>query len=325
MREGIEPPISPLRRDALPLGYRISWIIPSLLCYTTHVFRYNKLSKGLMFTLLASLIGAFWIVISRYLLMHGENPLNLSAWLVSLTVLPWIFLFQKHKQEFGKLSQKNIILLIFIGVASSLGINYLQALALENSTAINFSLLYRTIIIFTVFFAWIFFKEALTLKKVILVAIILFGSFLLTANGQSIQFTQGDIYTIMFAASGALISNIFIKYTVSKMHTDLSGSVTNIIASVCLISLALLSGSFAVPQNIWLVLLGSCCYFVHILFRNRSYRYASASFVTMVFAMTPLYVSVLAITFLGETMSLNEMFGGLLIVGSVFFVERLKV
>ncbi|MGI8419628.1 MAG: EamA family transporter [Candidatus Levyibacteriota bacterium] len=45
----------------------------------------------------------------------------------------------------------------------------------------------------------------------------------------------------------------------------------------------------------------------------------------VVFALAPLYVTVLSYLFLGERLSLIELAGGLLIVGSVFFVERLKI
>lgn len=290
-----------------------------------HVFEKFHISRGLVFSLTACFLGAVVIVVSRYLLVHGENPLNLSAWIILFTCIPWLFLFTKHQKEFKRLSKKNIALLIFIGIASSLGINYLQSLALANTSAINFAFLYRTIIIFTIFFAWLFFKEPITPKKIILVISILIGSFLLTSNGQSIVFTQGDIYTLMMAASAALVANILIKHTISKMNPELSGSVTTTVAGASLVTLSLIAGVFTLPQNILLVLLASAFHFVLIIFRNRSYKYASASFVTLIFALTPLFVSILSFIFLGETLSTIEMIGGFLIVGSVFFVERLKI
>ena len=192
----------------------------------------HKLSKGLIYTVAASFLGACWIVLTRYLLVHGENPLNLSAWIVSLTAIPWLFFLNKHKNEFRSLARHHIFLLIFIGISSSIGINYMQSLALANSPAINFSFLYRTIIIFTVIFAWLFFKEPITKKKLILVASILIGSYLVTTNGQSLRFTQGDLYTLMMAASAAFIANILIKHTISKMHTELSAAATVIVASI---------------------------------------------------------------------------------------------
>ena len=289
------------------------------------MFRQKRLSKGLIFTVSASILSAVWIVITRFLLVHGENPLNLTAWIVSLTALPWLFLLQKHRSEVQKLSRKNIGLLIFIGIASSLGINYLQALSLANTPAINFSFLYRTIIIFTIIFAAIFFKEKITLKKGLLVFIILIGSFLLATNGTSIHFTKGDIYTLMMAASGAFVANILVKHTISQMHTDVSGAITTIVASISLIILAVFTHVFRIPQNFWLILVGSAFYFVHIMFRNRSYKHASASFVTLVFALAPFYVSILSVIFLGESLTPIECIGGLLIVGSVFFVDRLKI
>lgn len=284
-----------------------------------------NLSKGLLYTLLATLFSAFAIVTTRAALVQGENALNFTAWTISLTALPWLFLFRKHTTEFKKLSRKTLFLLLFIGIASSIGINYLQALALAYSPATNFSFLYRTVIIFTIIFAWLFFKEPITKKKGLLVLIILIGSYLLTTNGQGLQFSTGDIYSILMAASAALVANILVKHTISKMHTDLSASVTMVIASISLLLFAAITNVLSMPQNMWLILFGAIFQFFLIFYRNRAYKHASASFVTMTFALAPLYVTLLSYLFLGERLSPVELMGGTLIVGSVFFVQRLKI
>lgn len=286
---------------------------------------FRTFSKGLIFTLVSSFVGAVWIVITSYLLHHGENPINLTAWISSLAALAWLGLFKKHYRDFKKLSTKNIGLLVFIGIASSIGINLMQSFALANTSAINFSFLYRTVIVFTIFFAWFFFKEKITKKKSLLVLFILIGSYLVTTNGKHLAFTLGDMYTLLMAASAAFISNILIKHTISKMHTDLSGAVTVIVAGISLVSFANLTHVYHVPHNLPLVLIGSLFYFVHILLRNRAYKHASASFVSMVYALAPFYVTILSYFMLGETISLIELIGGLLIVGSIIFVERFKI
>jgi drug/metabolite transporter (DMT)-like permease len=279
----------------------------------------------MLFTLLAVSFGAIGIVLTRYLLVSGENPLNLSVWVISFTLFPWFFLFNRHRKEFIKLSKKTIALLIFTGIAGSIGITYLQSLALANTPAVNFAFIYRTVVVFTIFFAWLFFKEKITTAKGILVIFIIIGSYLVTSNGQSMTLSKGDFYSLLMAVSAALIANILIKHTISKMHPDLSGSVTTTIGFLSLLIFASATHVLQIPSHLPLILVGSVFYFGLIMFRNRAYQVSSASFVTMVFALSPLIVCLLSFIFLHETLQPLQLVGGLLMVGATIFVERLKI
>lgn len=285
----------------------------------------SKLSKGFIYSFAFSFLWACNIINYRFVLKSGENALNLTLWTSLFTFLPWLFLFRSHFGEYKKLALRNILLLVFIGIASSIGISYLQSLALANTTAVNFSFLYRTIVVFTVVFASIFFKEHITKKKMLLVIFILLGSYLLTTNGQALILSKGDIYTLLMAASAAFIANILIKHTVSKMHPDLSGAVTSIVGTISLFILALGTNILKIPREIYLILLASCTNFIMIMLRNRAYKHASASFVTMIVSLTPLFVSLLSYPLLNERLEPVELVGGLIIVGSTILAEKFKI
>jgi drug/metabolite transporter (DMT)-like permease len=283
------------------------------------------MSRGMLLTLASVFCTSCGVILTRYLLVAGENPLNLTVWVILFTLLPWMFIFSKHTQEFKKLSKKTIALLVFVGIAGSIGVTYLQALALAHTQAVNFSFIYRTVIVFTIIFAWIFFKEKITLAKGILAIVIITGSYLITTNGQGLTLSKGDIYSLLMAASAALISNILVKHTISKMHPDLTGSVMAIVGFCSLFIAANLTNVFAIPSHLPLILVGSVLYFGLIIFRNRAYQISTASFVSMVFGLSPLFVTVLSFFILHETLSPIQLIGGLLIVGSTFFVQRLKI
>ncbi len=203
-------------------------------------------SPKLIFWLATAFTWAVSLVLQRLILTKGENPLNLVLWM-NLFILPlWLILFNRHRREFKKLSRKNISLLILIGIATSIGTSYLQSLALKNTTAVNFAFLYRTIVVFTIVFAWAFFKEKITSKKLLIVILILIGSYLLLTKGEGIVLASGDIYSLAAAAAGALISNILIKHTTSKMHPDLSGAATMIVALLSLLILSILTSEITV-------------------------------------------------------------------------------
>lgn len=286
---------------------------------------FSHVNKGLLFAVTSSFLWACSIVNSRYLLSHGEDPLNLTIWIGLAMVIPWLFLFKRHISAYKALSPKFKLYLVGIGIASSIGINYLQALALANTSAVNFSFLYRTIVVFTIIFAYIFFKEAFTAKKWILTILILIGSYFLTTGGQVIALTKGDIYTLLMAASAAFVANILIKHTVSKMHPDLSGSAISIVSAVALLLFGYISGALKAPVNILMILVGAAFSFTLTMARNRAYTFSTASFVTMIFSLTPVFVALLSYPLLGERLSTLEIVGGIIIVGSTFFVERFKI
>ena len=286
---------------------------------------FSNVSKGLIFAVTSSFLWACSIVNSRYLLSHGEEPLNLTIWIGLAMVIPWLFLFRRHVTAYKVLSLKFKLYLVGIGVASSIGINYLQALALANTSAVNFSFLYRTIVVFTIVFAYLFFKEAITMKKWFLTLLILTGSYLLTTGGQIIALTTGDIYTLLMAASAAFVANILIKHTVSRMHPDLSGSVISLVSAASLLLFGYLSGSLALPVNMFMILIGAAFSFTLTMARNRAHTFATASFVTMVFSITPVFVALLSYPLLGERLTPTELIGGAIIVASTFLVEKFKI
>lgn len=286
---------------------------------------FSKPSHGFLYSISGSFLWAVAIVNNRYILNAGEDPLNYVFWLGLLNFPLWIYLFSKHTKEFIKLRKKDYFVLVFIGVASAIGLNFLQALALKNTTAVNFSFLYRMIIVFTFVLAWIFFKEKLTLKKIFLGIIILLGSFLLTTKGQALVFTRGDIYTLLMALSAAFIGNILVKHTVSKMHVDLSASFTMIISFICILLFSFLSGIIRVPSQLFLIFLGSLIVFFQLRLRNRAYRHGTASFVTMIYSFTPVFVSLISFPLLGERLDAIQIIGGIFIVGSGVLAEKFKI
>lgn len=283
------------------------------------------MNKALIFSLATSLIWSLGLVNSRIILLKGENPFNLTAWIFIVTAPLWLITFKNHARQYKELSLRNKIMLFVIGIMGSIGISTLQSLALKNTTAVNFAFLYRTIVIFTIIFAALFLKERITFKKIILTVFIILGSFFLTAKGQGLVFTKGDIYTVLMAASAAFVANILTKHTISRMHPDLSGSVTMLVSLPMLLILSLITGTFRLPDLPFLILVGGILQFLIIKVRNRAYQLATASFVTMILSVTPVFVSLWSLIFLRETLEGIQIVGGILIVASGFLAHKFKV
>lgn len=285
----------------------------------------GKFRKGLLIAVIGSFFGALVTVNLRYLLKEGENPLNLAAWQLLFMLPLWIFFLQRQRHEVHRLTRRMIVMLLFIGIAGSIGVNYMMALALAHTTAVNFSFLYRTVVVFTIIFAWLFLKESISVKKGMLALIIVYGTYLVTADGHAMQFTWGDMYTLIMAACAALIANVMLKHAVTKFHPEFVGAVNAVIASCSLLLLAVMDGVFRFPANAWLVFLGSGLYFMMVVLRNRAYKIATVSFVTMVFALTPFFVTLLSSSLLHEHVTGVQFVGGLIIVGATLLAELHKL
>jgi len=109
------------------------------------------------------------------------------------------------------------------------------------------------------------------------------------------------------------------------MSTSLSASSSVLIGFLPKIVIAFLFTSIALPQNIPLILLLTIVGITLTQLRFVAYKSASASYVTMVFSFTPVFVSFMAIPILGESMTLLQIIGGILIILAGILVEKLKI
>jgi len=283
------------------------------------------MSKGFRYTFLAALSWAISIVIARFILRAGENAFNVAFWTTLLASPYWAYVLIDKSKELKSLTKKDCLILLGMGLVSTIGVNITEAFALKYSLAINYSFLIRTVILFTIIFAYLFLGEKLTLKKIILAILILIGAYLLTTRGKIISFTLGDIFTLTEAALIAFGNNILGKMATNRMSTNLSASGGFLIGVIPLAFIALINNAIAVPKSFFLIILLTFVYIVLTNLRFKAYKNATASYVTMVFSFTPVFVSLIAIPFLNETMTLIQILGGILIVLAGISVEKLKI
>lgn len=283
-----------------------------------------KLSKGFVYTFWAALSWAISIILVRLLMTQGENAYCLIFWTAFLQIPYWLFIISKRTKEFRLLNKKDLLLLATMGLNSSVGVGITEIFALKYSPSVNYSFLIRSVILFTILFAWLFLGEKLTLKKIILSLLILVGSYLLLTNGKIISFSLGDIFTLIEAVLIA-VSNILAKMATNKMSPDLSASTSFLFGIIPLVIIAFLSRGIVVPQNSFFTVLLTIAYILLASLRFKAYKYATASFVTMVFSFTPVFVLLLAIPLLGETLTFWQALGGALIIWAGIAVEKLKI
>lgn len=283
------------------------------------------MSKGFYFTFLSALTWAVSIVLARILLNAGENAYNLAFWTVLLESLFWAFVLTRNLPELKTTGKSNGLLLIGIGLISTVGVSVVEALALKYSPAVNYAFLIRSVILFTIIFAYLFLGEKLTRKKIILAVLILAGAYLLTTRGKLIYFSVGDLFTLLEAALIAFGNNVLGKLATNKMSVDLSASASFLIGVIPICLIALFNNAVRFPKSPMLMALLTIFYILITLTRYRAYKNATASYVTMVFSFTPVFVSLMAVPFLKETLTPVQLIGGGLIILAGISVEKLKI
>ena len=262
-----------------------------------------KVSQGFKYTFLAAFCWAISIILTKFIFNLGEDAYNLSFW-GSLLALPyWFIALKRGKIKPKSVNAKDWLILIGIAFISTVGTSVTENLAIKHGSAVNFSFLFRTVILFTMIFAYFFLGEKLTLKKFILAGLIISRAYLLTSNGQKLVLTKGDIFTLTEAALVAFGNNILGKIATSRLGPTISASTTMIMGFIPLALIAMFNRSLAWPVSWPLLMVMVGINLLITVFRYRGLQQASATFVTMVFSFTPVMVAFMAIPLLKESLS----------------------
>ena len=283
-----------------------------------------KISKGFYFSAIAAFAWAVTISLSKLAFQGGENAYTLAFWTIMFAIPFWGILLYKERDELRTVPKVGIYVLLGMGL-NSIILTILEPFAIKFSTAINYSFLIRSVLLFTVLFAVMFLNEKLTRKKVVLVVLTLIGAYLLTTKGQLISLSLGDGLTLLEAVLIAFGNNILGKLSTKNMSANIASAGSFFVSIVPVSVIALINNAVSFPKFPFL-LLGITIFSILItLMRFRAYRHASASYVTMVFSFTPVFVTLIAYLLLHEVITPIQIVGGGLMVLAGVAAEKLKI
>ncbi len=281
--------------------------------------------KAFLLSLMAALIWACQIVLFRFQITIGENPYTLALWSTAIELPFWVFMLFKKKSEMTKLTPKILGIFAVIGFGSAIAIGLMENLALANTTATNFAFLIRSVVLFTILFSAIFFKEPITRKKLIMTCTILAGAYFLNIQSGRFTLRLGDIFTLIEAASIAFFTNILIKKMVVKMDADFAAGMQYVAGSFFLAGVLIFQKTPFLLHNIPLLMLYCVLGITFARVRNRAFQHATSTFVTMIMSFTPVFTLILSLFLLGEHLTTVQLVGGFLIVITGFMAEFLKI
>jgi len=288
---------------------------------------------------LFSLFWAISIIVSKSAFNAGAHPVTylIQSTIISLFLLTIYVLPQKYHELRSIPSKIFWGLMLANGIHLGLGAIF-NSYGTATTSAVNVGFLGKFATVTTIIFAWLILKEKLTKSKLISVAIMIVGVFLITTGGKMIIPQAGDILILLACLSWSL-GNVLIRKFIK--NNPVSGEVVSLlrpIAGLPILFLFLSLSSFYPPeiQPVFAVNLTDLTYLPYLIvgsfassllsiFLNRTLKVASASYMTMMSMMTPVMVSIIAITLLGESMALIQALGAILIILSGVAIHYLKI
>lgn len=236
-----------------------------------------------------------------------------------------VFLFYKQKDLFWKLFSANFI----DALGNSLGI-----IGIALTSAINAGFLVKVATVTTIIFARIILKERLSGLKIITVFTMLAGAYLLTTKGQNLTPRIGDIIILCACVCWSLGNVLIRKYLITD---SVRVEVVTFLKPLAGLPVILVLVAF----SIWYPLIFgqiedvmSCCnppmsalpytllngFFLAMIwiYLNRTLKVSSASYMTMMTMLVPVFVSLLAMLFLDESLTWIQIVGsGMIIMSGV--------
>lgn len=237
------------------------------------------------------------------------------------------------KKEYSiKFLKENIVLLGLSG--SLLGINWVLLFkAFEYISVSNAILVYYLAPVFVIILSPIILKERLNIVKLFCVILAMIGLFLIiNVDFSTLQnpgdYIKGIIYSLLAAVfySSVILMNKKIK--------DLSGFETTVVqllfSVIILLPIIFYNGSINIVKLnhssvIFILILGVLHTGIAYLLYFSSMKELEAQTIAIFCYIDPISALFFASIFLGESMSVNEIIGGILILGSTFLSEEENV
>lgn len=273
----------------------------------------------------------FWsgnFVLSRG--MHGDIPplaLSFWRWLLALLILASFGLRHLLAQRDIALKEKKFI--IIQGLVGVSGFNTLIYMAMQTTTAINAVLLNSCIPVLIVLMSWAMYKERLSLRQGLGVTTSLCGVIWIISRGElstllELQFNRGDILVFIAAILWAFYSANLKKYP-RALHPLAYQTAIVMVGLTVILPLYLLEiyrGSYMVVSSNSLITVVYVAIFASVLafiFWNRAVSILGANAAGPFIHLMPVFSTILAVIFLGETLTVNHIqaicliFGGILL------------
>lgn len=260
-------------------------------------------------------------------------PVGLAFWrwcIGSLLIVGFAWPYLKQDWAIIRRGWKIILLLSILGVAM---FNTLVYTGLQSTTAINALLMQSTMPVLIVLMSYLFFRETVTSRQALGILLSLGGVTMIVAQGNlevlaSLSLNRGDLLVFIAVAGYAAYSALLRRRPAIHLLSFLA--ITFILGTIILLPLYLwehLSGRVMSLDGVTLLTVGYVAIFPSILAYlcfNRGVELVGANRAGLFIHLMPVFGTILAIIFLGETFHWFHGMGIVLVLSGILLASRPK-
>jgi len=284
-----------------------------------------------LFLTFAMVFFATNVIIGRA--VHGEvPPVGLSFWrwtAASLLFLPFGLPHVRRQWDLIVRHWK-----VFVGLATAMVLfgNTLIYIGLNFTIALNAGIVPVARPAIIVALSWLIFRTAVTGGQVLGIAIAMLGVLVIVVRGDlsalaSLEFNTGDM--IVFAGNiGIAIYQVFFPLAPKELHPIALLQVTFVLGSLLLVPFYVLETVFIAPVTATLVTVSAILAvavfpsMLAIYCMNRGMTLIGPSRAGIFNYLQPLFVTVMAITLLGEAVKTYHLIAFALVIGGIVVASR---
>lgn len=263
------------------------------------------MKKGIYFALLAAFISGLSIFFNKFAVAAIKPPLVFTTFKnlgVGLLIVSFILSTGKWKQ-IGRLSKKELIYLVLIGLIGGALPFYLFFTGLSHVPAINAAIIQKTLVVWVGLLAIPLLKEKLSWGQIGAIVLLFVSNFVI-GGFERFQFSQGELFILLATILWA-IENVIAKKVLPGVDPDIV-----VTARMGLGSLLLLGASFIVaPKALFTITsLAPMQYFwlsvsiifltAYVSFWYRALKHDGAITVTAILVSSTLVTNVLTSVFI---------------------------
>lgn len=290
----------------------------------------NK-TKGISLVVIATVFWGIMGVTSRSLSLAGLDATSISFFRCSLASIGFLLWLLKTNKEVLKVNKKGLIICSIYGI-----ITFALCFVTFNMSVARVPISIATVLMFTnpiwvTIFNAIFFKEKITLRKVLVIALAMIGC-LCIANVFSGQELNLDILGIIAGAITGVLFALqiviprFYKETYKKDTMLIYGFISSTIVLAFFTDFSAIQEVITNNVNPTKVILnilsiGLLSTFISNTFYVKATEYIDTSLTSILVALEPVLGSVFAFIIFNETLNLIQILGAIIIVLSAMLLE----
>jgi drug/metabolite transporter (DMT)-like permease len=282
----------------------------------------RETSRGYLYALLGSVCGGAQPTIIKFLL-NNSTPVAITGLSYALSGLMLVLYHPKARPPKG-----SIRFILVFGLVGAIAAPLTFIIGLNQTTAVNASLLANGEILFTTLIAYSVFGERLSGAQATRGLLIVAGVIVVSTNLDlaHVQFAQGLLGNVLILGStvGWAVENNLIAVATRKFDVSILSKFRNLLGGLLLTAFAVVAGyAFGfTPFDVFaLILLAGCVAIATYLFMAAVKRIGAIRML-LVWSTSTVFGAFFALVFLGEQITLAQVGGGACILLGVYLFRR---